>query len=132
MQPLEERISTERPPRLAPLPPAARPRLNSQVVLKIEPRSDIPKALDHEVIVSDALPVKFPHANELPEDIGQHPPMKIVNPPLSLSAVRTVRKRHRKEPANVHSKEINEGLDILRRRPRPLSLRRRSVAVNFI
>jgi hypothetical protein len=132
MQPLEERISTERPARLATLPPAARPRLNPQVVFKIETRSNIPKALNHEVIVRHPLAVKFPHPNELPEDIGQNPPMKIVNPPLSFPAVGTVRKRHRKEPANVHPEEINKALDILRRRPRPLPLSRCSVAVNFI
>jgi hypothetical protein len=101
-------------------------------MLEVEPRSDVPEALHHEVVVSHPLPVKFPHPDELPENVGQHPPMEIMNPPLCLPATGTIGKRHREEPANVHSEEINKGLDILRRRPCPLPLRRRSVAVNYI
>jgi hypothetical protein len=101
-------------------------------MFKVETRPDTPKALNHEVIVSYPLAMKFPHADELPEDIGQHPPMEIVNPPLCFPAVGPVGKGHRKEPANVHAEEINEGLDILCGRPCPLPLRRRSVAVMYI
>jgi hypothetical protein len=101
-------------------------------MFKVETRPDIPEALNHEMIMSYPFPMKFPHPHELPEDIGKHPPMEIMNPPLCLSAIGTVGKRHREEPANVHAEELNKGLDILGGRPCPLPLRRRSVAVMCI